>query len=124
MEEFFERNCCIRGYHAYKEVWEAAVGEALVCEREPENASDRYAVAVEKEGSIIGHLPRKVSRVCSLFLRRGGTIQCTVTGRRKYSADLAQGGLEVPCSLLFKATPEEIKKLKKLWKFTSLATKK
>ena len=53
-----------------------------------------------------------------------GTIQCTVTGRRKYSADLAQGGLEVPCSLLFKATPEEIKKLKKLWKFTSLATKK
>ena len=51
MEEFFERNCCIRGYHVYKEVWEAAVGEALVCEREPENASDRYAVAVKKEGS-------------------------------------------------------------------------
>ena len=28
-------------YHAYKEVWEAAVGELLVCEREPENASDQ-----------------------------------------------------------------------------------
>ena len=28
----------------------------------------------------------------------------TVTGRRKYSADLAQGGLEVPGSVLFKAT--------------------
>ena len=24
-------------------------GEALVCEKEPENASDRYAVAVKKE---------------------------------------------------------------------------
>ena len=46
MEESFKRNCCIRGYHIYKEVWEAAVGELLVCEREPENASDQYAVAV------------------------------------------------------------------------------
>ena len=46
------------------------VGESLVCERDPENASDRYAVAVKKEGTIMGHLPRKVSRVCSLFLRR------------------------------------------------------
>ena len=36
-------------YNAYKEVWEAAVGESLVCEKEPENASDRYAVAVRKE---------------------------------------------------------------------------
>ena len=36
------------------------------------------------------------------------TIECTVTGRRKYSADLAQGGLEpVPCSLLFNATLNE-----------------
>ena len=41
----------------------------------------------------------------SLFLQREvATIECTVTGRRKYSADLAQGGLEVPCSLLFKVT--------------------
>ena len=35
MEEFFKRDC-IRGYHVYKEEWEAAVGEALVCEKEPE----------------------------------------------------------------------------------------
>ena len=81
MEEFFERNCCTRGYHIYKEVWEAVVGEALVCEREPENASDRHTVAVKQEGTIIGHLLRKLSQVCSLFLRRGGTIECTVTCR-------------------------------------------
>ena len=40
MEKFFKRNC-IRGYHVYKKVWEATVGEALVCEREPKN-SIRY----------------------------------------------------------------------------------
>ena len=41
-----------------------------------------------KNGTVIGHLPQKVSRVCSLFLRKGGTIDCVVTGTRKYSADL------------------------------------
>ena len=72
MEKFFERNY-IPGYHVYKKVWAATVGEALVCEREPKNSSDRYAVAVKNEGTIIEHLPRKLSRVCSLFLRRGST---------------------------------------------------
>ena len=115
MEEL-ERVCCIRGYHVYKEIWEAATGEVLICERELHNSRDRYAVAVKRMGTIIGHLPRKLSRVCSLFLRRGGTIDCTVTGWRRYSADLPEGGLEVPCSLLFKATPKEIQKLNKLWK--------
>ena len=46
---------------------EAVVGESLVCEIDPENASDRYTVTVKKEGTTIGHLPRKVSRVCLLL---------------------------------------------------------
>ena len=68
MEEF-ERVCCFRGYHVYKEIWEVATREILICERELHNGRDRYAVAVKKSGTIIGHLPRKLSRVCSLFLR-------------------------------------------------------
>ena len=32
MEEF-ERLCCIQDYHVYQEIWTAAVGEELVCER-------------------------------------------------------------------------------------------
>ena len=31
----------------------------------------------------IGHLLQQVSRVCSLFLRRGGTTTCEVTGPRR-----------------------------------------
>ena len=67
MEKFFERNH-ICGYHVYKKVWVATVGEALVCKREPKNSSDRYAV------EQIEHLPRKLSWVCSLFLRWGSTV--------------------------------------------------
>ena len=46
-------------------------------------------------GVVIGHLPRKLSKICSLFIRRGGSICCIVTGGRRYSADLPQGGLEI-----------------------------
>ena len=88
MEELL-RLSCVRGYHVYQDVWDAAIGEILTCEREPSNSQDRYAVAVKKEGSsIVGHLPKNVSRVCSLFLRRGGTIECTITGTRRYSTYL------------------------------------
>ena len=59
MEKFFETNY-IRGYHVYKKVWAATVGEALVCKREPKLSSDRYAVTVKNEGTIIEHLPRKL----------------------------------------------------------------
>ncbi len=79
-----ELACCVRGYHVYKDIWAAAIGEELECSREPTNMADRYAVAVRNEETIIGHLPRKISKVCSLFLRRGGSIRCTVTGSRRH----------------------------------------
>ena len=42
----------MRSYHVYREICEAAVGEVLICEREPRNAKDGYAVAVKKDGRI------------------------------------------------------------------------
>lgn len=112
MEEFQRES--FRGYHVYKDTWDAALGEELQCQRETGNASDFYAVAVQKDGNIVGHLPRKISRVCTLFMRRGGDITCQVTGGRKYSSDLPQGGMEIPCILNFKGEPKEVKKLIKL----------
>ena len=72
-------------------------------------------MAVVKDGVIIGHLPRKISKICSLFLR-GGTISCIVSGGRRYSADLPQGGLEIPCKLLFKGKAKKMEKLKRCLK--------
>ena len=59
----------VRGYHKYKDIWEAEVGENLVCERETGNVHDLYAVSVIKSGVVVGHVPRKISSTCSLFLR-------------------------------------------------------
>ena len=49
MDDVYEKSCCVQGYNVYKAVRTASVGEPLIREREPENASDRYAVAVKKE---------------------------------------------------------------------------
>ena len=58
---------CIRGYHIYGEVWTAVMGEELLCERKLGNVVDRYAIAVKKpdSGVTVGHLRKKISRVCS-----------------------------------------------------------
>jgi len=60
-------------------------------------------VAILHDGAVIGHVPRIISAVCSAFLRRVGVIESEVTGARQYSADLPQGGMEVPCKLTFTA---------------------
>ena len=100
--ETFQMEACVRGYHVYKELWEAVVAEELECQRERDNLYDTYAVAVKKGGIIVGHLPRRLSHLCALFIRRGGSISCSPTGRRRYSSDLPQGGLEIPCLIFFK----------------------
>lgn len=74
-------DCCGRGYHVYKNLWEGAVGEELECKRVSSNLLDQYVVAVVKEGNVVGHLPQKVCRACSLFLCHGGTINCVVKGK-------------------------------------------
>ena len=65
-----EFNLFIRGYHAYKHIWEPYVGETLLLKREPTNVVDRSAVAVLKETEIVGHVPYNISSALSMFLRR------------------------------------------------------
>ena len=47
-----------------------------------------------------------------MFILKNGTIDCIVTGGRRYSADLPKGGFENPCKLLFSGKREESNKLK------------
>ena len=70
---------------------------------------------IHREDTIIGHVPRRISALFNAFIGRGGTIQRTVDGSRRYSADLPQGGLKVPCKLLFSISTEELcKKTEKM----------
>ena len=59
----------------YKLIWNnPVVGEDLLCECEVGNPHDTHAVAVKKaiDGNLtmVGHIPRRISLICSMFLRR------------------------------------------------------
>ena len=76
----------IRGYHVQKEVWSPDVGESFVCFDEEENVQDRKAVAATyAEGIVVGHLPCEISNVCSHFIKHGGDINRTTTGRLQHT---------------------------------------
>ena len=49
---------------------------------------DRYAVAAVEDDTVVGHISRKLSRICSLFLAMSGVITCTRIGGRRYSSHL------------------------------------
>ena len=116
----FVIDTAIRGYHVYKDIWPNSIDEEqLTCECEVGNSHHPLAIAIKKliDGSnmIIGHMPRRISPLCSVFIRRGGSIMGVVDGPRRYSSDLPQGGLELPCKLLFRAPSLlESNKMKKL----------
>ena len=74
MAHYFSVEAMLRGYHTYQSVWDASLGEELPCQREPENSHDPFAVAVVRAGVTVGHVPRRISSVCSLFIRRDGSI--------------------------------------------------
>ena len=39
-----EMACCVRGYHVDKDMWAAAIGEVLLCSREPTNVGEIFSV--------------------------------------------------------------------------------
>ena len=67
--EVFQKETCVQGYHVYESIWVAAIGEEIQCQQELSNTVDRYTVAIIRDGAVVGHVPRKISRLCSLFLR-------------------------------------------------------
>ena len=111
----YEVESCIRGFHMYQDTWTPVIGEELHCAREGKNIHDHYAVVVKKERHVVGQVPRKVSAACTLFLQKGGDLKGRITAaRHRYSTDLPQGGLEIPCKLVFSGQEEMVAKIRKL----------
>ena len=73
---------------------------------ERNNIYDRYAIAANKRlrgrlaDSIIGHLPREISRATRFFLLRGGMVHLKVTDENYRQSPLIQGGLEIPVEVI------------------------
>ena len=105
----FNLSCAVRGHHVYKDIWTPFVNEELTVVCESGNIHNPDAVSVMKGGTIVGHMPRSLSRVVWFYISHGGTVKCIITGHRKFGV-----GLEVPCIYEFKGHKRIINKLKKL----------
>ena len=55
------------------DIWTPVEDEMLRLIHEPTNSVDGNAVAVMKEGQVVGHVPFNLSPIISLFLRRDVT---------------------------------------------------
>ena len=58
----FVKSSVVRGHHVYKAVWTPALREELIVKAEDGNAHDEHAMAVVKEGNVVGHMPRSLHR--------------------------------------------------------------
>jgi hypothetical protein len=95
--EVVEIHSYVRGYHAYMDVWEnPEQGQGMLLKREPGKSKDQHAVAVLREGEIVGHVPYNLAPAVSHFLRRDmNKAFAEVTGGKVNRG--AGYGLEVPC---------------------------
>ena len=106
----------IRGFHVYRTYWTPKIGQILTTTRDKLNINDRYAISVLEDNVIIGHLPKEISKICSYFLKRNGSIQCQVTDTNYKRSDIPKGGLEIPAILIFFGEERDIVRLEQLLK--------
>ena len=57
----------VRGYHADMNIWTPVQDEIIRLIPAPANSVDRNAVAVMKEGQVVGHAPFNLVPIISLF---------------------------------------------------------
>ena len=112
LEREFSAAFCIRGYHIYNWAqWTAEIGSILTSEPEKSPGAlveDRYAIAIISNNQTVGHVPKFLSKLTFFFLKHGGTLTVKVMGERRYSFDLAQGGMEIPAEFIYKSQKKKL----------------
>ena len=92
----FKLSSFVRGYHEYKHLWTPSIREVLVVKQERDNQHDKHAVAVVKDGIIVGHVPRDICKNVFYFLSCDGNAAfCEITG--EWCNRGAVYGVEIPC---------------------------
>lgn len=104
--EFLKIRCASRGYHVYREIWRPKMGQSLIVHPEKNNLHDPYAMGLFAkipgkitEETLVGHIPREISRFCLYFTKYGGILSATVRQTKFRRSPLPQGGLEIPITL-------------------------
>ena len=65
-------------------------------------------MALKFNDTTVGHVPKILSKVTYFFLKLECDLVVKITGQRRYSRDLDQGGIELPSTYVFTATDAEM----------------
>ena len=75
-------NSFAKGYHAYKDLWKLFINEGLSTAMVSDKVADKYAVCVEKNGVIEGHLchskNERFAKTIYYFLSADTYAECKV----------------------------------------------
>ena len=63
-------------------------------------------------GSIVGHIPKKISRYTRYVVEHGASVDAFVLATHHRPSPLIQGGLEIPIRLVLKLTGNEVNSAK------------
>ena len=70
-------SAALRGFHVYKMSWKSVEGEILECLHEENNPYIVFSIKVCKSHnaqSVVGHLPKEISRITKFILQRGARV--------------------------------------------------
>ena len=115
----FEIDSHVKGYHAYLDDWKPCWGEVLQAIPEPNNAVDKYAVCVLKDGEVVGHLKRgklgHFAETIFYFLEADQHSSCSVIIKADKAVNFGDGeGMQVPCKLRISGQEKFVNILKEL----------
>ena len=68
---------------AFKHIWSPCVGESFKTFCEEDNEHNKNAVAVHLNNclTVVGHIPREITRTCHFFIKNKGETTGEVSGR-------------------------------------------
>jgi len=71
----FVVKCSVHSHHVYKRIWSPCVGEPFETCCEEDNEHNKYAVAVHLNNclTVVGHIPREITRTYHFFIKKRKT---------------------------------------------------
>lgn len=108
----YEYSSVIHGHHVYI-FYVYGWKDAAVSNRKWQSIRFFMLWPIIENDTVVGHEPRIISVACNNLKKRWIYIMC-YNRAHHYSSDLAQGGLEVPCKLVFNRPANNILKLQRL----------
>ena len=111
IEKELEVECSVRVHHVYESNWDARTGSKLKpCHEKRPSAlvEEKYVMALKVNDTIVGHVPKFLSKITYLFLKLGGNLVVKITEKRRYLRDVDQRGIEIPGTYVFTSTDAEM----------------